>query len=52
MPFIPLIISRRRERIADPAPELAKARKRSLIIVTTLCVLILGGAALIEFVRS
>ena len=43
-----MLVNSRREEITDPAPELAAARKRWLIIVTILCVLILGAAAILD----
>ena len=39
----------RREAIPDPAPELAPARRRWMIITLTLCVLIIGAATITEF---
>ncbi|MGZ2412044.1 hypothetical protein ACUXST_001465 [Sphingomonas sp. F9_3S_D5_B_2] len=41
-----LIFSRRRDYV-DPAPELAAARKRWLIIVVAICAAILGAATII-----
>jgi hypothetical protein len=54
-PFISLpligvaLINSRREELDDPAPELAAARKRWLIITIAICAAILGAAAAIEF---
>jgi len=44
-----VLVNSRREQIADPAPELAPARKRWLIIVTILCVAILGAAVVLDY---
>jgi hypothetical protein len=43
------LVNSRREVLADPAPELAAARKRWLIIVTLLCVVVLGAATILDF---
>ena len=43
---VTLVYSRREG--ADPAPELAAARKRWLIITVVICVALFGAAALIE----
>ncbi|WP_309610254.1 hypothetical protein [Sphingomonas sp.] len=49
MPFLLAIvlINSRREPLVDPAPELAAARGRWLLIVTIFCVVVLGGATVI-----
>jgi hypothetical protein len=51
--ILPLIgvslINSRRQTIADPAPELAAARKRWMLIVVTICTAILGAAVAIQF---
>ena len=47
-----LLVNSRREELTDPAPELAAARKRWLIIVTIFSVVVLGAATIIAFVRS
>lgn len=44
-----VLVNSRREEIADPAPKLAPARNRWLIIVTILCVLILGAALVLDY---
>jgi hypothetical protein len=44
-----LLVNSRREQVADPAPELAAARKRWLIIVTILCVAMLGAAVILDY---
>jgi hypothetical protein len=44
-----MLVNSRREQVVDPAPELAAARKRWLIIVTIFCVVVLGAAAIIDF---
>jgi hypothetical protein len=51
--FIPaligsLLINSRREPVVDPAPELAAARRKSLLITAIVCAVILGAAALIS----
>ena len=43
-----LLVNSRRQAVPDLAPELAAARKRWLIIVTTVCVAVLGLATAIE----
>ena len=43
-----VLINSRREVLADPAPELAAARRRWLIIVTILCIAILGAAVVLD----
>jgi hypothetical protein len=49
LPLIGLIlINSRREDVADPAPELAPARKRWTVITAIVCAVILGAAALIS----
>jgi hypothetical protein len=48
---VPLINSRR-EELPDPAPELAAARKRWMLMTVVVCAFILGTAAAIEFARS
>ena len=42
------LVNSRREQFADPAPELAAARKRWLIIVTILCVVVLAAAVILD----
>ena len=49
MPVGSVLISSRRQTIADPAPELAAARKRWTIIVVGLCAAIIGTAVAIQF---
>ena len=44
-----LLTYSRREVIPDPAPELAPARRRWMIVTVTLCVLIIGAATITEF---
>ena len=44
-----LLINSRQDPADDPAPELAPARKRWLIIVTAVCVVVLGTATVITF---
>lgn len=44
-----LLINSRREPAVDPAPELAAARKRWLIITVAICTAILGAATVIAF---
>ena len=44
-----VLVNSRREQVADPAPELAPARKRWLIIVTILCVAFLGAAVVLDY---
>ncbi len=44
-----LLTYSRREAIPDPAPELAPARRRWMIVTVTLCVAIIGAATIIEF---
>lgn len=44
-----LLVNSRREQVADPAPELAAERKRWLIIVTILCVAIIGAAVVLDY---
>ena len=51
--IVPLIVgvslvNSRREELNDPAPELAQARKRWLIIIAAVCAVILGVAAIID----
>jgi hypothetical protein len=46
------LVNSRREILDDPAPELAAARKRGLMIVTAICVVVLGAAAAIDLLRS
>ena len=54
-PFISLpligvaLINSRREEVQDPAPELAQARKRWLLITLAICAVLLAAAAIIEF---
>ena len=51
-PFLMLgivLISSRRQTIPDPAPELAAARRRWMLIVVALCTAILGAAVAIQF---
>lgn len=43
------LINSRRQPSTDPAPELAAARKRWLIVTGLVCALVLGAAAFIEF---
>jgi len=43
------LINSRRQEVVDPAPELAAARKRWLIITVAVCTVILGVAAIIDF---
>ena len=43
------LINSRRYPNTDPAPELASARKRWLLIVVALCFVIFGAAAAIQF---
>ena len=43
-----LLVNSRREQVTDPAPDLAPARKRWLIIVTILCVVILAAAVILD----
>ena len=43
-----MLVNSRRETIPDPAPELAAARKRWMIIILTLCALIFGVAIALE----
>ena len=45
-----VLVNSRREEITDPAPELAPARRRSLIIVGVGCIIILGAALILELV--
>jgi hypothetical protein len=44
-----VLISSRRHAYVDQAPELAAARRRSLIIVVLICTAVIGAATLIEF---
>ena len=44
-----LLINSRRQPAVDPAPELAAARKRWLLIVVALCTAVLGAATVIAF---
>ena len=46
------LVNSRRDEVPDLAPELAAQRKRMLIIVTLICVVVLGAATIIELVRS
>jgi hypothetical protein len=46
------LVNSRREILDDPAPELAAERKRWMLIVTAICVVVLGAALIIDFVRS
>ena len=48
-PIGSVLITSRRESAHDPAPDLAAARKRWLIIVVALCFAIFGAALAIEF---
>ena len=51
-PFLMLgvvLVNSRRQTITDPAPELAAARKRWLLIIVALCTAILGAAVAIQF---
>ncbi|MGN6154885.1 MAG: hypothetical protein ACTHN4_04020 [Sphingomicrobium sp.] len=51
-PFLMLgvvLVNSRRQTIADPAPELAAARKRWMLIIVVLCTAILGAAVAIQF---
>jgi hypothetical protein len=43
------LINWRREPSYDPAPELAAARRRWLIVIVAICAVILGAALVIEF---
>ena len=43
-----LLIQSRREPAVDPAPELAPARKRWLIIVAVICIIVLAAAAIVD----
>jgi hypothetical protein len=43
------LINTRRQELIDPAPELAAARRRWLIIVVAICALILGIATAFTF---
>ena len=43
-----VLINSRTQPVHDPAPELAAARERWLVIVTIICVAVLGGAAALE----
>lgn len=47
-----LLVNSRRERVPDPAPELAADRRRWLIIVTAICTVILGAAIAIDFLGA
>jgi len=44
-----ILINSRREGSTDPAPELAAARKRWLLITLAICAAVLGAAAFFEF---
>jgi len=44
-----VLINSRRHPAHDPAPELAAARKRWLIVIALICAVVLGAAAVIEF---
>jgi hypothetical protein len=44
-----ILINSRREFLEDPAPELAQARKRWLLIAVLVCAVIIGAAVAIEF---
>jgi hypothetical protein len=46
------LINSRREPITDPAPELAAARRKWLIITVAVCAAILGAATVIAFKGS
>ena len=46
------LINSRREEVPDLAPELAAARKRWLLIVTLICVVVLGAAAAIDLLGA
>jgi hypothetical protein len=52
MPVGSVLIGSRREGVQDPAPELAAARKRWLLIVVALCTAILGAAVAIQFSKG
>ena len=43
------LVNTRREVVADPAPELASARKRWMLIVLAICFAVLGAAIAIDF---
>ncbi len=43
------LVNSRREEIVDPAPELAAARRRWMLITILLCVVIFGVALAIDF---
>jgi peptidoglycan/LPS O-acetylase OafA/YrhL len=43
------LINSRRRRAPDPAPELAAARKRWMLVIVALCTAILGAAVAIQF---
>ena len=44
-----ILVSSRRGTIPDPAPELAGARRRWMLIVATLCTAIFGAALIVQF---
>jgi hypothetical protein len=51
-PFLMLgvvLVNSRRHPAPDPAPELAAARKRWLLVIVALCTAILGAAVAIQF---
>lgn len=46
------LVNSRRQGVVDLAPELAAARKRTMIITVVVCAGILGAATLIEFWKA
>ena len=46
------LVNSRREILDDPAPELAAARKRWLLITILICLVVFGAAIAIDFSRS
>jgi hypothetical protein len=44
-----VLINSRRETVTDPAPELAEARRRWLIITVAICAAVLGIATVLTF---
>ena len=46
------LVNSRREELPDLAPELAEQRKRWLIIITLICVVVLGAATVIDLLGA